>query len=185
MLEKNAKPQLRTFSNEPIRIEGKIQYPVSSNGWNSRSATFAVVDDSLKSLFGRHLFDQLGLAATEPHSYTGSQVNTISPHSELKEHIASQFPNKISRIGRQKNNVAKSKFHKTFQPRYQKGRRMPNILQDKVNNELKKLLANCPDENFYLPNCGHCLKRSVNQTCPWVKKIKQSNSQKQISDVRY
>ena len=26
-------PQLRTFSNEPIKVEGKIQCPITSNSW--------------------------------------------------------------------------------------------------------------------------------------------------------
>ena len=42
----NANPQLRTNSNEPICIEGKIQAPASSDGWTSHSATFTKVADS-------------------------------------------------------------------------------------------------------------------------------------------
>ena len=55
--------------------------------------------------------------------------------------------------------MAKSKFHKDFQPRYEKGRRIPFNLQEKVNNELKKLLdekhiiksSSCPDKIFKSP----------------------------------
>ena len=55
--------------------------------------------------------------------------------------------------------MAKSIFHKDFQPRHQKGRRIPSNLQDKVNTELKKLLdekhkiklSSCPDKNFISP----------------------------------
>ena len=55
--------------------------------------------------------------------------------------------------------MAKSKLYKHLQPRHQKGRRIPFNLQDKVNNELKKLLAekhiikltNCPDKYFISP----------------------------------
>ena len=52
-------PQLRTFSNEPIQVEGKIQAPIRSKGWACDSANFTVVADGLKSLNGRDLFDQL------------------------------------------------------------------------------------------------------------------------------
>ena len=55
------------------------------------------------------------------------------------------FPEFISRTGRYKNHVAKSKFHKDFQPKHQKGRRIPINLQEKVNIELDKLL----DEKSY------------------------------------
>ena len=58
--------------------------------------------------------------------------------------------------------MAKSKFHKDFQPRHQKGRRIPIIpinLQEKVDIELKKLLdekhiiklSSCPDKHFISP----------------------------------
>ena len=152
-------PQLRTFSNEPIRIEGKVTAPVSSNGWTSNSATFTVVADGLKSLIGRDLFDQLRLAVTQSSLFSGNQVNAISPSSEFKEHIALTLPNLISCIGRSKNHVVKSKFRKNFQPRNRKSRRISNNLQDKVNNELKKLLAekhiikltNCPDKFLNFP----------------------------------
>ena len=57
-------PQLRTFSKEPIQVEGKIQAPITSKGWTCDVAIFTVVADGLKSLIGRDLFDKLGLAVT-------------------------------------------------------------------------------------------------------------------------
>ena len=103
----NTNPQLRTFSNELMRIEGQVQAPIWSNRLTTHSATFTVVSDGLKSLIGLDLFNQLGLTV---------------------------FPYLISRMRRSKSHVAKSKFHKNFQPRHQKGRRIPINLQDKVNN---------------------------------------------------
>ena len=101
----------------------------------------------------------LGLAVTQTSSVQGKRVNTISSSSEFKEHIATNFPNLISRNGRPKNHVAKSNFHEDLQPRHQKGRRIPLNLQDKVNSELKKLLVGkhiikpscCPDKYFISP----------------------------------
>ena len=49
-IHKKVSPQLRTISNELIHIVGKIQTPITSNGWTSNSATFTVVADGLKSL---------------------------------------------------------------------------------------------------------------------------------------
>ena len=131
--------QLRTFSNEPIRVEVKIQSPITSNGWTFDLATFTVLADGLKFLIGRELFDELGLAVTQSTSTKGNLVNDVSSSSEFKEHIAKTFPELISRIEKSKNQVAKSKLHKDFQPRHQKGRRFPiNLQEDKLNNELKK-----------------------------------------------
>ena len=90
ILEK-VSPQLRTFSNEPNHIEGKIQTPITSNGWTSNSATFIVNADGLKYLIGRDLFDQLGLSVTQSSSFQGNQVNNLSSSSEFKEHIAKTF----------------------------------------------------------------------------------------------
>ena len=109
-------------------------------------------------LICRDLFDQLGLAVTQSTSQKCKFVNKISS-PEFKELIAKTFPELISRIGRSKNHVTKSKFHKDFQPRHQKGRRISINLQEKVNTELKKLLdekhivklSSCPDKYFISP----------------------------------
>ena len=158
-IHEKVSPQHRTFSNEPFHIKGKIQTTITNNGWTSNSATFTVIADSLNSFIGRDLFDHLSLAVTQSSSVQGNQVNTISSTSEFKEHIAQNFPNLISRIGRSKNLVAVSNFHKDFQPRHQKGRRTRVNLQDKVNMELKKVLdekhiiklSSCPDKYFISP----------------------------------
>ena len=150
-------PQLGTFSNEPIQVEGKIQSPITSKDWTCEVATFAVVADGLKSLIGRDLIDKLGLAVTQSTSQKGNRVNNVSS-PEFKEQIAKTFPKLISRFGRSKNHVARSKFHKNFQPRHQKARRIPINLQEEVNIELKKLLdekhiiklSSCPDK-YFLP----------------------------------
>ena len=163
-IHESTPPQLRTFSNEPIQVEGKIQAPVTSKGWACDTANFTVVADGLKSLIGRDLFDQLGLAVTQSTFLKGNSINNIAS-PEFKEQIAKTFPGLVSRIGRsnknqkRSNHVAKSKFHKDFQPRHQKGRSIPINLQDKVNAELRKLLAEkhiiklsfCPDNYFISP----------------------------------
>ena len=141
-------PQLRSLSNEPNHIGGKIQTLITSNVWDSNSATSAVVADGLKSLIGRDLFDHLVLAVTQSSLVKGNQVIIISSSSEFKEHIAKKFPNLFSRIGRSKNHVAKSSFHKNFQTRHQKSRRIPINHQDEVNKELQKLLDKKHIKNF-------------------------------------
>ena len=64
-IDETVPPQLQTFSNEPIQVEGKIQTPITSKGWVCDSTTFTVVADGLKSLVGHDLFDQLGFAVTQ------------------------------------------------------------------------------------------------------------------------
>ena len=67
-IREKTSPQLRTFSNEPVQVEGKIQCQITSNSWTCDTATFTVVADGLKSLIGRKFFDQLGLAVTQSTS---------------------------------------------------------------------------------------------------------------------
>ena len=56
-INEKVSPQIRTFSNEPIQVEGKIKSPITSKGWTCDSATFTVVADGQKYLIGRDLFD--------------------------------------------------------------------------------------------------------------------------------
>ena len=157
-IHESSPAQLRNFSNEPIQVLGKIQAPITSKGWVCNTATFTVVADGLKSLIGRDLFDRLGLAVTQSTLQKGNYVNNIAS-SEFKEQIATKFPGLLSRIGRSKSHVAKSKFHKNIQARHQKGRRIPINLQEKDNTELRKLLAekhiiklsSCPNNYFISP----------------------------------
>ena len=96
---------------------------------------------------------------TPSTSHKGNRVNNNSSSPEFKDQIKKIFPELISRIGRSKNHVAKSKFHKDFLPRHQKSRRNPNNLPEKANTELKKLLdekhiiklSSCPDKYFISP----------------------------------
>ena len=137
-----------------------IQAPIASKGWRIEDAEFVVVRDGLKPLIGRDLFDALGISVTQtPNSNEGSMVNAITPQCPFKSPIAKQFPQLISRIGRSKIRIVKSKFHKSFQPKHQKGRRVPINLQEGVNSEIKKLLEeghieklkNCSDQYFTSP----------------------------------
>ena len=102
------KPQLRTFSNVPIHIEGKIRTPLSSNAWHNSAATFTVVADGLKPLIDCDLFDQLGLAVTKSSSQQVDQLNSFLQHSAFKKDsfTVPTFKN----FGRSQNLGAKSKF---------------------------------------------------------------------------
>ena len=86
-------------------------------------------------------------------------VNTITSQCPFKTRIAQQFPQLITRFGRSKIHIVKSNFHRHFQPKHQKGRRVPINLQERVNTEIKKLLAEghieklnkCSDQFFISP----------------------------------
>ena len=110
-----APPQeLKTFSNEPINVKGMIQALIASIGWRLEEAEFVVVRDGLKQIVGRDLFDALGISVTQTPKYEGSMVNTITSQCPFKTRIAKKFPQLITRIGRSKIHIVKSKFHRNF-----------------------------------------------------------------------
>ena len=103
-----------------------MQTPVESNGWRIEDAEFLIGKDGLKPLIARDLC-----------SDEGSNVNTNTTQCPFKTRLANHFPQRISRIGRSKAHIVKSELHKNSQPKYQKGRRVPNNLQARVNTESK------------------------------------------------
>ena len=88
--------------------------------------------NGLKPLIGRDLFEVLGISITQTLcSNEGKMVNTITTQCPFTTRIANQFPQLISRIGRSKSHIVKSKFRKIFQTKHQKSRRVPINLKDR------------------------------------------------------
>ena len=150
--------QLKTFSNEPIHTLGTLQTSIQSNNWYSNPIEIQVVTDGHRPLLGRDLFSALGLSIQQSDNQT--TINQVEQeYCPIKTQIATDFPDLISRIGKSKIHIVRSKFHKNYTPLHQKGRRVPINLLDKVSNELKKLsqqghiekLQECSDKNFISP----------------------------------
>ena len=113
------------------------QAPIESNGCRVEDAEFVVAKDGLKPLSERDLFEDLEISVNQTlSSNEGSKVNTITTQCPFKTRIANEVPQLISRIGRTKIHIVKSKFHKIFQPQHQKGRRVSINLQDRVTSEI-------------------------------------------------
>ena len=146
--------ELRTFANEPIPIIGRLQTPVDSNGWRIEDAEFVVVRDGLKSLIGRDLFDNLGISITQTLcSDEGGKVNTITTQFTFKTRIANQFTQLISRIGKSKVHIVKSKFHKISSLNIRRVGEYPLIYKNELILKTKnfknfKKFNNCSDHYF-------------------------------------
>ena len=52
---------LKTFSNEPIKVLGHLETTVTYNQWKDRAAMLTVVEDGHKNIIGRDLFTTLRL----------------------------------------------------------------------------------------------------------------------------
>ena len=153
-----APKQLKTFSNKLIQTLGILQTSVQSNNWYANPIEIQVVTDVHRSLLGRDLFPALGLSIQQ--SNIPKIVNQVEQeHCPIKKHIATDFPDLISRIGKSKLHTVRSKFHKDYTPSHQKGRRVPINLLHKVSDEVKKhsdqghieKLQECSDKNFISP----------------------------------
>ena len=150
--------QLKTFSNEPIHTVGLIQTSIQSGNWHANPIEIQVVADGHRSLLGRDLFPALGLLIQQSNNQM--IINQVEQeYCPNKKQIAIDFPDLISRIGKSKVHIVRSKFHKNYTPLHQKGRRVLINLLDKVSDELKKLtqqghiekLQECSDKNFISP----------------------------------
>ena len=125
---------LKTFSNDLIKIIGVIKTSIKCNDWVATGVDLTVVDDGHRPIIGRDLFPKLGFSLTQ-----SKQVANVDQNQCLiKKQIAFHFPGLISRIGKSLNHSVKSTFHKHFTPTHQKGRRVPINLQSLINAELKK-----------------------------------------------
>ena len=129
--------ELKTFSNDLIKILGVKKTSVKCNDWVATDINATVVEDGHRLIIGGDLFSQLGLSLTQTRqvSYVGQKQCLI------RKQIAFDFPGLISRIGKSLKHSVKSMFHKDFTPTHQKVCRVPINLQTLTNEELKKLLA--------------------------------------------
>ena len=150
--------QLKTFSNEPIHALGILQTSNQSNKWYANPIEIQVVTDDYRPLLDRDLFPALGLSIQQSNDQT--TINQVEQeYCPIKKQIAIDFPDLISRIGKSKVHMVRSKFQRNYTPSHQRGRRVPINLLDKVSDELKKLseqghiekVQECSDKNFISP----------------------------------
>ena len=136
----NHDKDLKTFSNEPIKVLGKLTTKVTYNDWTCKAASLTVVEDGHKLIVGRDLFNSLGIAVVQQQAKIGKCFNNFDNSTcKIKETIASQFPYLVSKIELSKTHVAKSKSHQMFTAKHQKGRCVPINLQPSVTVELDRL----------------------------------------------
>ena len=146
---------LKTFSNDIIKIVGVINTSIKCNDWIATGIDVTVVEDGHRPIIGRDLFPKLGLSVIQLKQVANIDQNQCP----IKRQISFDFPDLITRVGKSLKHSVKSTFHNEFTPTHQKGRRVPINLQPLVNIELKKLLDekhiiklnSCSDKNFISP----------------------------------
>ena len=129
------KHDLKTFSNDVIKIIGMIKTSIKCNDWVAAGVNVTVVDDGHRPIIGRDLFQKLGFSLTQFKQLANIDQNQCL----IKKQIAFDFLGLITRIGKSLKHSVKSTFHKQFTPTHQKRRQVPINLQPLVNAELKKV----------------------------------------------
>ena len=128
---------LKTFSNDIIKIVGVIKTSIECNDWIATGVDVTVVEDGHRPIIGRDLFPKLGFSLTQLKQV----ANIVQNQCLIKKQIAFDFPELVTRIGKSLKHSVKSTFHKEFTPTHQKGRRVPINLHPLVNIEFKNYLT--------------------------------------------
>ena len=69
---------LKTFSNEPLKVLRHLETTVVYNNWKDRAAMLTVVEDGHKNIIVRDLFTTLALAVVQQQPEKGKCVNNIN-----------------------------------------------------------------------------------------------------------
>ena len=186
-----ADDQFRHYGNNPLKFMGKMVVTLQSNGWTTW-ATNNVIGGCRLSLIGRDLMQELGLMLVRAPAGQGvhniqKQVDAAEQGEDLDDwqnHFTKQFYKFFHRVGRIRNYKVQAEFFKNLMPIQQKGRRVPITLQEKVDNEIDKLLAQwhiqkleeSSDKYFRLSYRHYREKGWVGKTCIGFKRIEQASS---------
>ena len=119
------------------------------------------MDNHKANIIGRNLLPHIGIELIQnkqTQKVITVQRSNESNH-EVKQWVKDNFQQLFVQIGKSKHHVMKTQFNKEFEPKQQKGRRIPIHLQERVEAELNKLidqkhiikLDKCSDKQFISP----------------------------------
>ena len=133
------------YNRKRIELMGTLVVDVSSLGWYVKSAKFLLSENRTRCLFGLDLQSQLGVRTTQirpPRPLVGevsqSDINETSEFWRL--HFQQKYQQVFSRIGRAKSHQVFSILKSPLIPIQEKGRRVPVHIQDKVGDEIRKVI---------------------------------------------
>ncbi len=152
----------QNFNGNPVEQLGTWTTTIEFNEWKTEAKLLVVPDDGGRTpLLGADLIKKLGLKLIQNkkkgQSETKNNVNKDESHkSVLKQKLKKLFDG----TGQINNHIVRTKFKTPLKATQQKGRRIPIALQDKVHEEIMRLLKNghikklkacCDEEQFISP----------------------------------
>ncbi len=153
------------LKGNPVEQAGVLQTDVQLNSWKVQKARLLITPKERNNtpLLGADLIRRLGLRLTQTvdESITpkAGQNSISNINTDLKTKMQSKFKSLFTRQGKIKNHVVRTKFKKPLQATQQKGRRIPIALQEKVADEITRLmkeghikkLKSCNEDQFISP----------------------------------
>ena len=106
---------LKTFSNDIIKIVGVINTSIKCNDWIATGVDVTVVEDGHRPIIGRDLFPKLGFSVIQLKQVANIDQNQCP----IKRQIPFDFPDLITRVGKSLKHSVKSTFHNELTPTHQ------------------------------------------------------------------
>ena len=108
--------ELKSFSNDIVDTLGTLKTPVRCNDWKIQKTKITKVADGFRPILGRDIFDQLGVTISLKLC-PNVEVDTVETHYVVKQSLAKEYPELISRIGKSEHHtVYTSKREKNADP---------------------------------------------------------------------
>ena len=172
------------FTNNAIKITGKVIVPIFSNGWSHKECHFFLTQGHERNILGNDNLPKVGIEVSQKqyttltNKRTCKSINSVTSFdidNEI-EMISKTFKQLFLRIGKIKNQTKITHFHEPLKPIQLKGRRVPLHLLDSVKSELYRLKSEGHIKK--LENCDYI-------TCKKDKSIKLALDSKFINKQIY
>ena len=152
--------ELKPFSKDIVETLGTLKTPVLCYDWKIQKANITVVADGFQPILGRALFDQLGVTISQ-NPCPNIEVNTVETPCVIKQSLAKEFPELISRIRKSKHHSVNSKIHRIYlchaSKREKSADPSPKDRTQKITK--RKKISNCFDQFLYLQSLQGRTKR--------------------------
>ena len=136
--------------NNQLKLMGKMKVKLTSNGRSEETSIKVIGMQTVHHWAGSDagVANSIGAAAVD--DVMDIQVQSEQPdrpRNDRQLHFSRQLNKLFNRVGRIRNYKVRTEFFKVLMPVQQKGRRVPITLENKVDEEIKKLLSQKHIEN--------------------------------------
>ena len=107
----NGYMKFKCFKNKYIIIIGQIQMELQSGSWTAKNCNILVVEHKSQNLLSRNILTKLGLTLIQQQAKKGKKVLNIKENiikQIITKWIFKKYPHRCTRLGRSKNQIAKS-----------------------------------------------------------------------------